>query len=247
MSGFFYNFVVIIKNIKMADKYSLGRINSASNLSKTDRQKEDFYATPSRMVDLLFKYYPEIKSEQYWEPCNGMGHISSVLEKYTRYVRKSDILNRTNDTNILDFLNFDINSDTLPEWLSNMIGKYDNQYLLHANIVTNPPYGKGNEFYEKACSILAPNSQCAMFVKIQFLETQKRYELFKKYPPKKVLICVNRVHCGKDGHFDNNTCSGGAACYCWLIYQNGYTGPCTIDWINTNDDIEAYKKEHEEC
>jgi hypothetical protein len=228
----------------MADKYSLGRINSASNLSKTERQKEDFYATPSRMVDLLFKYYPEIISNQYWEPCNGMGHISWMLVPYGKVI-KSDIINRTGDTNILDFLNFDINNyDTLPEWLQNIVNKYDEQYLVDANIVTNPPYGKGNEFYEKACSVLAQDKQCAMFVKIQFLETQKRYELFKKYPPKKVLVCVNRVHCGKDGHFDNDMCSGGAACYCWLIYQKGYNGPCTIDWINTNEDIEAYKNEH---
>lgn len=231
----------------MAHKHSLARINSASNISKSERQSEDFYATPTRMVDLLFKHYPEFsKSNVFWEPCNGMGHISSYMKDKPVTVMKSDIIDRTGDTEILDFLELDLsNKENIPDWLLPNVEYYfyndQMQFLVDADIITNPPYNKGTEFYEKACSVLAPGQRLAVFVKIQFLETQKRYDVFKKYPPKKVLVCVNRVHCGKDGKFDNDLCSGGAACYCWLIYEKGYTGECTLDWINTEEEIKDYQ------
>lgn len=231
----------------MADKKSLARINSASNISKTDRQSEDFYATPSRMVELLIKHCPEIlKTEVIWEPCNGMGHISKVVEDLgdpNCTVLKSDILDRTGDNHIFDFLAFDPNKkEMIPEWLERHTEYYlDEGICIDANIITNPPYNKGTEFYGHVCEVLAPGQIAAMFVKIQFLETQKRYEFFKKFPPYKVLVCVNRVHCGKDGHFDNELCSGGAACYCWLIYKKGYQGDCTLGWINTEDEIKEYQ------
>lgn len=231
----------------MPDKHSLARINSASNISKTKRQSEDFYATPPRMVDLLFKYYNVFnKSTTFWEPCNGMGHISAFIEKKAPNVLKSDIIDRTGDTEIFDFFKFDrLNKESIPEWLLKHCELYDTEngleLLVDADIVTNPPYNKGTEFYEKACSILAPGQRLAVFVKIQFLETQKRYDIFQKYPPKKVLVCINRVHCGKEGLFDNELCSGGAACYCWLIYEKGYKGRCTLDWINTEEEIKEYQ------
>lgn len=225
----------------MSDKKSLARINSASNISKTKRQSEDFYATPSRMVNLLIEKCPEIlQCNVIWEPCNGMGHISKVFEQQPNMeVLKSDIIDRTGDSNILDFLSFLPQTvQEAPEWLHRNLEYYLNEGIcIDANIVTNPPYSKGTEFYGHCAKLLAPGQIMAMFVKIQFLETQKRYELFKKYPPYKVLVCVNRVHCGKDGHFDNDLCSGGAACYCWLLYKKGYTGSCTLDWINTEEDV----------
>ena len=207
------------------DKNALLKMNSASNHSKTEREENDFYATPTRMVGELLQH--ESFGPDIWEPCNGMGHISDWFkDNKDIHVYKSDIIDRTGDTEILDFFGFDFSEK--PEWLKPII----NNCTITADIITNPPYSKGTEFYEHACQLLGYGRKLAIFVKIQFLETQKRYELFKKFPPKSVLICVNRVHCGKDGKFNNEMASGGAACYCWLIYEKGYTGKCIIDWIN---------------
>lgn len=56
--------------------------------------------------------------------------------------------------------------------------------MFDGDIITNPPYGLATEFAEHAMNIITDGHKVAMFLKIQFLETQKRYELFKKYPPK---------------------------------------------------------------
>ena len=54
------------------------------------------------------------------------------------------------------------------------------------DIITNPPYALAKEFVEHALDISMDSVKVAMFLKIQFLESKKRYELFKKYPPKKI-------------------------------------------------------------
>lgn len=224
------------------DRNALCKMNSASNHSDKERVENDFYATPTRMVDLLYKKEPSLFEGNMWEPCNGLGHISDYFDVvYFRSIKsfKSDIINRKDDDTVIfdffDIKNLDKDTKTsLPLTYNNE----NNIWEIDANIVTNPPYNLSNEFYETACSHLKEGKSMALFLKIQFLETQKRYELFQKYPPYKVLICVNRVHCGADGKFNNKIASGGAACYMWLIYKAGYKGLPTIDWINTKEDIE---------
>lgn len=220
-------------------KNSLMIINSASNHSQKERQAEDFYATPPRMVKELINYNPSMfLGSPIWEPANGLGHISDTLvELYQEHnkvldIIRTDIIKRTENTEVFDFL--DVNSNNVPEAIKKYESKqYPGTYEI--SIITNPPYFKGTEFLEKACEIIAPGEMVAFFVKLQYLETKKRYEVFKKYKPYMVLISVQRVHCGKDGQFDNEDASGGAACYCWFIYLKGWDGPTMIDWINTGE------------
>ena len=56
----------------------------------------------------------------------------------------------------------------------------------------------------------------------------KLYELFKEYPPKRVYVFVNRVNCGKNGVFGKES---SAVCYCWFVWEKGFKGKPTIDWI----------------
>jgi hypothetical protein len=72
-----------------------------------------------------------------------------------------------------------------------------------------------------------------MFLKIQFLESTGRRELFKKYPPKRVWVSSARITCAKNGDFQKMKESGGsAACYCWIIWEKGYEGETTLKWFN---------------
>lgn len=97
------------------------------------------------------------------------------------------------------------------------------------DIITNPPYALAKEFVEHALDISMDSVKVAMFLKIQFLESKKRYELFKKYPPKKIYVFVNRVNCGKNGIFGKES---SAVCYAWFVWEKGYKGLPRVDWIS---------------
>lgn len=96
------------------------------------------------------------------------------------------------------------------------------------DMITNPPYIAATEFAEHALNLVADGSKVAMLLKIQFLETQKRYALFRKFPPKVVYVFVDRIACGKNGLFEDDS---SAVCYCWFVWKKGYTGDPVIRWI----------------
>ena len=156
---------------------------AASNHSETDRVDNDYYATPPDAVKELLKR--EKFNTYIWECAVGGGHIADVLKEYGYKVKSSDVVDRGySDTEIADFL--------LTERDKNDFSR---------DIITNPPYSMATEFVKHALDISMDSTKVAMFLKIQFLESKKRYELFKEYPPKRVYVFVNRVNCGKNGVF----------------------------------------------
>ena len=116
--------------------------------------------------------------------------------------------------------------------------KTNGVFLLRRN---NIPFISGNcasEFVEHALDISMDSVKVAMLLKIQFLETKKRYDLFKKYPPKKIYVFVNRIDCGKNGEFGTES---SAVCYAWFVWEKGYDGLPQIDWI-CSDPIRKAKR-----
>lgn len=106
-------------------------------------------------------------------------------------------------------------------------------FFLHnkndrADIITNPPYSLATEFVKHSLDISPTGTKVAMFLKIQFLESKKRYELFQEYPPKRIYVFVSRINCGKNGVF---TKEASAVCYAWFVWEKGFIGKPTIDWI----------------
>ena len=142
----------------------------------------------------------------------GGGSIASVLVDHDYKVQSMDIVDRGyTGTEVRDFLA--ITQDDLN---------------FSPDIITNPPYALAKEFVEHALDISMDSVKVAMFLKIQFLESKKRYELFKKYPPKKIYVFVNRVNCGKNGIFGKES---SAVCYAWFVWEKGYNGLPQVDWI----------------
>ena len=182
---------------------------AASNHSKTERQADDYYATdPIAGEKLLEK---EHFNHYVWECAAGGLHISNVLTAHGYNVRNSDITSRGNRSiEELDF--FKAEKDK-----------------MSPDIITNPPYKYASEFVEHALDISMDSVKVAMFLKIQFLESKKRRELFKKYPPKKIYVFTNRMNCGKSGVFGKES---SAVCYAWFIWEKGYTGLPNVDWID---------------
>ena len=78
-------------------------------------------------------------------------------------------------------VNLDIVDRGYPDTVEQDFLSYDTEQRFD-NIITNPPYSLAKEFVEKGLSLLASGGKMAMFLKIQFLESQKRANLFRKYP-----------------------------------------------------------------
>lgn len=100
-----------------------------------------------------------------WEPACGEGHISKVLQAHGYQVISTDLVYRGfGDPEPLDFL-----KETLDGF--------------EGDIITNPPYSTGLEFVQRALESVRPGGKVAMFLKVQFLEGQKRGAFFKNTPP----------------------------------------------------------------
>ena len=196
---------------------SIFRTHGASNHSERDREENDFYATPPCAVKSLVKYCIknciDLYDKTILEPCCGKGHISKVLKEMHYEVESRDLINRGYGEKFEDFL---LNTDT----------NVDN------HIITNPPYKYAKEFVEHSMQMLNKGCYVCMLLKITFLEGIKRQEMFKKYPPYRILIFSNRINCSLGGDFDKDSQFGGAVGYAWFIWKVGNNDLPEIDWIN---------------
>ena len=137
----------------------------ASNHSEKEREKNDYYATdPKTIKDLL---QVENFNLNIWEPACGEGHLSKELIKRGYNVLSTDKIDR-GFGKVCDFLKTSLS--------------------CNGDIITNPPYKYAQEFVEKSIEIIGTGNKVAMFLKLQFLEGQKRNKLFKKYPPKVIYV-----------------------------------------------------------
>lgn len=68
-----------------------------------------------------------------------------------------------------------------------------------------------------------------MFLKLTFMESKSRKELFEKYPFKTLYVFSSRKNCAKNGDFIKNPSS--AVAYGWFIWEKGFKGDPIIKWI----------------
>lgn len=183
--------------------------------SHTDKKREvnDYYATSPEAIDLLLSKM-ELPA-QVLEPACGSGHLSTRLAQHGHTVKSYDIVDR-GFGEVMDF--FLMNT---PPFAGDFA------------IVTNPPYKYAKEFVLHALHIVPPDGLVCMFLKTTFAEGKGRYkELFRNSPPLKVLQCINRVLCAKNGDFERMRAGGGSAvAYAWWIWRRGYPGPTILDWV----------------
>lgn len=187
---------------KSANVYStLG----ASNHAQGERAQYDLYCTHPKAVEELLKL--ERFSPQIWEPCDGLGHISNVLIENGYDVRRSDILTRGRDIEQLDFLRY-------------------NGKQWQGDIISNPPYSCATDMVRKALSVVSEGHKVAMWLRILFLESKERKQLFGEFTPLRVWISSTRIPCGKEGKFEAS-----AQGFAWFVWEKGYKGQTTIKWF----------------
>ena len=184
----------------------------ASNHSEKERETNDFYATDPYTLEIFLKALKRDSitlNRNIWECACGLGHLSKGLEKNNYNVLSTDLIDRKYGVGGVDFLSI--------------------QEQYDGDILTNPPYKFAQEFVEHSIDLLKENNYCIMLLKIQFLEGKKRRKLFNKYPPKYVYINSERQTCYINGNMSKKMSS--ASCYCWFMWQKGYTGETIIRWI----------------
>ena len=189
-------------------KEDIFTILGASNHSKNEREPNDYYATNPIAAKLLLEIEPDLNN--IWECACGEGYLAKVFNNAGILGKASDLINRGYG-NVEDFL---LNTEP-----------YHN-----GDIVTNPPYKFAQEFVEQALYKVDTGRKVCMFLKVLFLETQKRKQLFTKYPPKTIYISSSRINCAKNGDF--KTYNRSAIAYAWFVWVKGYQGETIIRWIN---------------
>jgi hypothetical protein len=175
-----------------------------SSRGNGEREKDDFYPTPSYAVEELLKR--ESFDGNIWECACGEGDISEVFVKRGFEVRSSDLIDRNYGV-VENFFVADHRAD---------------------NIITNPPYKYALEFVNEAKR--KSNSKIAMFLKTVFLESEKRRAMFedKEFPLKTVYQFSKRVTLYKNGVKMKNS---GMIAYAWYVWEKGYLGKPSIEWI----------------
>lgn len=184
----------------------------ASNHSKHERQKHDYYATDPIAIKMLeqtgfFKGVGDV-----WEPACGGGHLAEAMKDLGIKVRATDLYDQGYGHVGVDFLD--------PK----------NNHLVDGidAIVTNPPYKYALEFCEMCINLRIP--KFAMFLKLTFLESRKRLPFFKQHPPRYVAVCVDRIQCALNGDQEMFAKSS-AACYAWFVWEKFYNDRPEILWV----------------
>ena len=184
--------------------------NGASNHIHEKRQEDDYYATEPKALELLLGR--ESFNINVWECACGGGHMSEVLKAAGYTVFSSDIVGRGyKGTEIINFLDY-------PEPNSR-------------DIITNPPYKYAKEFVKHALDISVEGTKIAMFLKLTFLESQSRKELFREHPFKTLYVSSARMQCAKNGEFEKYKKNGTAVAYGWYVWVKGFKGKPVIEWI----------------
>lgn len=206
----------------------------ASNHTDHDRAENDFYASEPRAMDELLKV--EKFEGTIWENACGQGHLSEQMIKHGYEVISTDLIDRGYGKGEVDF--------------------FQCTKSLGDNIVTNPPYSKSLQWVRHSLELLDDGKKLALFLPIQFLESDTRIELFKNTPPKRIWVAANRLLCGINGDFRKKDKNGNvvldrngnpqkmssAKCYAWFVWEKNNYSTMTIGHINTEKSYESNER-----
>jgi len=200
------------------NKKSVFATLGASNHSKQERETMDYYATEPKAIDLLASKFdiPHLV----WECACGGGSLSQRLKERGHEVISTDIIDR-------GYEGFDGECDFLSRLFHPTI---EGDYA----IVTNPPYKFVTEFVLTALDVLPDGCYLCLFLKTTALESRGRWEkIYKTTPPRYVFQCIDRILCAKNAAFEDarKNLGAGAQAYAWFVWQKGYKGHTTLDWI----------------
>lgn len=132
----------------------------------SDREQNDFYATEPKATELLLE--KGTFNKNILEPCAGKGHMRDVLVSHGYNVTATDLIYRgVDDIKQEDVFNIkEFNGDS----------------------ITNPPYKIALPILKHCLDIIPTGNKVAMFLKVLFLESEKRKKFFEENPPKVIYV-----------------------------------------------------------
>lgn len=185
-------------------------MSSTNRSDARNAHKSDYYTTPvDKIVEFLnaFNEHEDILLKPdtlILDPAAGgcLQHPMSYPEALKRINVGSN-----------NIYTIDIRQDSLADVKGDYLkmdckGKYD-------VIFTNPPFVLARDFIEKALDDIKKDGFVIMLLRLNFLESKKRKDLWGKYMPKYIFTYSERLSFTDDGKTD----SVAYAHYCW---QKGY-------------------------
>lgn len=175
------------------------RMRMQSTKSKAVRGL-DAYFSPYEALWPLIDLEPNMP-QRIWEPAAGNGVVVRALRQEGFKVIASDIADyHTRYLGIQTGINY--LEAVMPEGVK--------------GIVTNPPYGLARDFIEKADKEVGYH---AWLLRTNFLESERRFHMFKSNPPARILISSARLpmmhRLGYDGPKNNSN-----TCFSWFIWDD---------------------------
>jgi hypothetical protein len=171
------------------------------------RHPEDYYPTHAGATRALLSV--ETFEGGIWEPACGAGDLSKVLEAAGYTVVSTDLIDRGYGDGGRDFL---------CEWMP-----------LAPNIVTNPPFTWAQQFIERALQLTT--GKVVMFLRLAFLEGQKRGDWFPSTPLARVWIMSRRVPMQR-GRLAEADGRSGVIAFAWFVWEHGHVGPPVLGWLD---------------
>lgn len=184
------------------------RVQSTHNY---DSRGLDPYFTPVEATMSLLHVERGKIPQHIWEPAAGEGNIASYLTSKGYDVIATDI----KDYGYKDCKpNVDYLSAELPEGVE--------------GIITNPPYKLAQEFLTKALSEVC---YVAFLLRLNYLESVKRYSFFKKSPPTRVWVSSRRFPMMHRQGWEGNEANSNI-CFAWYVWDKKLNAKTTIDWFD---------------
>lgn len=123
----------------------------------------------------------------------------------------------------IDIQEFPVNSD-YDKWI---VGKDFFEWETEEKfslIIGNPPFKYAQKMIEKSFDMLEDGGQLIFLLRLAFLESQRRYEFFKKYIPNEVSVFSKRPSFTGDG----KTYPIAFAAFSWV---KGFDGNTKLSWL----------------
>ena len=189
---------------------NLQRLNGME-IVEQQRQIDDFYPTHPSITQMLLDR--EELDGTIWEPACGRGDMSEVLLDNGHAVISTDLIDRGYGEGGVDFLQDDQIS----------------RFGVVDNIITNPPFKFALDFVLQAKKMT--RKKICILNATMFLDGINRYEMWmdKEFPLKTMYQFSGRVVFRKNEIVDQT--QSGLIPWAWFVFEKGYTGKPTIDWI----------------
>lgn len=197
-------------------QYSKKGLYSGYDKNHKEREALDYYATPTKeVVNILETIGLDLKGKYVLEPCCGGGHMVEGILQYEPKAKviATDVQGRENHFAAEHMSKYGVVYRHGEDWdfLSENYACNGVDYTI-----MNPPFSLLIPFVQHAVDIT--KTGVLMLGKLQFLETQSRYnEIFKTMPPSDIYGYIDRIACYKGGNFSIKPSSIEA--YAWYYFD----------------------------